>query len=120
MRHSLLMATEEELEWMIDREGKIWFDWLNGEWRDMPARWIRASNSAIVWELTGGALAGRPRRKLSAAAIRGIIQDRKDEERKYQEYLAHQRRKNKRKYKPRPAPDLNQFLNLAKQIIKPE
>jgi hypothetical protein len=46
--HSLILATEEEREWMIDRKMKIWFDWQEGEWKDMPKEWVKATNDEIM------------------------------------------------------------------------
>lgn len=114
MTHSLLLATEEEREWMIDRDGGMWFDWQNGEWRDMPDHWMKMDNWGIILEIMHG------KRKSRGSAYERAV-DRTVErlrQRVKHARLQHKKASKKSKYKPRPAPDLARFLEIAKQINK--
>lgn len=44
---SLMMCSEEEFESWVDLEAGMWFDWLNGEWKPVPKKWLKISLDEI-------------------------------------------------------------------------
>lgn len=106
--HSLILATEEERNWMIDRETGLWFDWQNGEWKDMPKHWLKLDNWGILNDIQDG------NRKARGSAYYKRHQAWKLE---IMERIRSARKKRKpQKYKRKPAPDFARFVEIAKKI----